>query len=135
MVLRLKLHPEICRDREPGFFRQPQLWDVSTHAVSFIKDLDDKAQTPVLGDWETSTHSLIICVAFNIWRAFYQYAFSPAWETGAWMRCIIDGIVIYSSRVVSTVYTINTKYGITSACIYLFGFGSMIFAFRLNKRS
>ena len=52
------------------------------------------------------------------------------------MRCIIDRFVIYSSQVVSTVYTISTKLEITHVVyICLFRFGSMILAFRLNKRS
>lgn len=82
------------------------MWDISP-----IKDLDNKDRNPVLRECLVfvSTASLYAwLLIFGV--PFANTHFLVNWETGAQMRCIIDRIVIYSSRVVSIMYTISTKY-------------------------
>lgn len=82
------------------------MWDISS-----IKDLDNKDQKTVLREYPASVSTASLYAWLLIFgEPFANTHFLVNWETGAQMRCIIDRIVIYSSRVVSTAYTISTKY-------------------------
>lgn len=99
----------------------PRMWTGHLHlapalgasmwAVSPPKDLDHKGQNTVLRKGLACVPTASLYAQLLIFgEPFANTHFLMKWETGAQMRCIIDRIVIYSSRVVSTVYTISTKY-------------------------
>lgn len=76
-----------------------------------MKDLDNKDENTVLWECLASVPTASLYAWLLIFgEPFANTHFLMNWETGAWMWCIIDRIIIYSSRVVSTVYTISTKY-------------------------
>ena len=67
-----------------GYLHLAPALGASMWAISSIKDLDNKDQKTVLPTGVSSfcIHCFIICMAFNIRRAFCQYTFSS--ELGNW---------------------------------------------------
>lgn len=71
----------------------------------------NKNQSVFLRDRPASVSTASLYAWLLIFRQpFANIHFLLNWETGAQMGCIIDRIVIYCSRVVSTVFTISTTY-------------------------
>lgn len=85
--------------------------EASLWAVSLVKDLDHKDQNTVLGACLASVPTASLYSWLLIFgEPFANTHFLLKWEPGAQTRCIIDRVVIHSSGLVSTVYTISTKY-------------------------
>lgn len=87
------------------------VFEASLWAVSLVMDFGHKDQNTVLGACLASVPTASLYSWLLIFGVpFANTHFLLKWEPGAQTRCIIDRIVIHSSGLVSTVYTISTKY-------------------------